>query len=101
MAVVVAVARMERSVIRGRSNQKQRRSRITLSLPSGPAEGRTRWLHPGYRQSPLLLLPRLQESGECLQRYLRDVMLDTLGVGFGGFSRPPHPPHTVTPHPVP
>jgi len=92
----MAIARMERSVIRGRPNQRQCRSRITRSLSSGRPKPDPVAPSELKQETSNFLLPRLQESGERLQRYLRDVMLDALGVRFGGFGRTPIARRTST-----
>jgi len=51
-AVPRRVARIERSVIR---------DKLTPDYPEfiiGPAEGRTRWLHPGYQAATRVVRPR-------------------------------------------
>src|SRR5260370_26480874 len=63
-----SVARMERSVIRDRPSPD-----YAEFIIGGPAEGRTRWLHPGYMSASAPTRRRLPMK-ELIRQYLDEGM---------------------------
>src|SRR3974390_949613 len=80
---------------RRRSNALDRGNTVALLFRQQPKEARCR----SFQKSDPL--SAAQEAGKCLQGGLRDVVLDSLCIGFGGLQWTPYRAKQIDDEPMP